>query len=256
MAKQTMYEGNYFSGDVEQYLRKCKLYIPSSDSEASDNGDVDGLQSKSYLEGLPMSQRLPVEKRYAKLKQSFQLANSNHPERTAPYEVLVDIHKTDTTGNGRARNVGRLARRYHERQKLDFSMLRLVHLLSNLNSHIREDLGAVFWAKTKLHVSAAALMTYAPMTFLMDRPAIHKGLRLLELDIACVGFGHFDVELRGQNLLSLTCRYVSTVLQISHLQINLKSKLTAPPLGIPLLWATSLNSPLYQPSYFAHNYLN
>ena len=33
-------------------------------------------------------------------------------------------------------------------------------------------------------------------------------------------------------------------------------KLTTPHLGIPLFWATSLNSPPYQPSYFFLNYFN
>ncbi|CZR50169.1 uncharacterized protein PAC_00041 [Phialocephala subalpina] len=191
---------DYFEGGTREYLAK---FI---DRRAPDLS-IDPLHGFTPLEGvdsMAIEDRLQVEKRYADLKRAYQFDSSRHPERIFQHEIMARAYKEDP-------NTSAL-----EEMNVDFLMLELVRHLSNVSTTMRQDLGSVLFAKTALHISENALTTSGPISCLMSRPAIHKGIKFLKLSFSCTSC---DTYPAGFDQFKVACQYLSNILELTHLSI-------------------------------------
>lgn len=106
----------------------------------------------------------------------------------------------------------------------DWSMIKLVRDLSNLSVQFRQEVGNIIWANTKINFPIeryGGWSSLEPLAFLFERPAMHKGIKSLQLNIPRGNIygdeiSHFKV----------TCQYLSTILELTHLRIMINGDIS------------------------------
>ncbi|KAE8440471.1 hypothetical protein EG329_007575 [Mollisiaceae sp. DMI_Dod_QoI] len=178
------YVRRFFEKGVEGYLKRC---------------DETWIRSVSRTE----------EDRYARLKEIFEFDTKCHPTRTFLYEISASVDKLPVLGNENSML-----------QTRDFPMIKVVRGLSHLSTGMRNDLGAVLWAQTKVHIHVVvgdSVSNMGPLTCLIDRPNVYNGISYLHLIVVC---GWADDSQASTNNFLLICHYLSTYLDLSYLKIT------------------------------------
>lgn len=223
----------YFRGSVNDFLEKHDKFIDVRSYSSSNAGSEDGDAAHEYPEYPNYLNSLsPVEKssaieRYENLKKSYWWEKEEHPTRTNPYTLSAMVYKSTQDPEDRMWEIdSRRRSKIHipihdestikKEEKQDFHMLAFVQQLSNLSNSIRQDLGTVMWAHTKLQFFGSAALTSGPLACLMERPGIMQGISCISLDIMSK-----DWEGHQEDSFNLICLYLSRHVKLQHLQINL-----------------------------------
>jgi hypothetical protein len=114
------------------------------------------------------------EAEYYKRKVSWRHGVTPHPSRTGDYEQTVYPLRDQA------------AMRYYEDNK-DWLVIEWIRQTSNVSLQFRKELGDVFWTRTS--INSATLCDESTIWllpgFLNERPAIHSGVKYLDLEIYC-----------------------------------------------------------------------
>jgi hypothetical protein len=185
--RRDFYRDGRFSGDYDNYLLIKAIYDGDLQSD-------DGQQQAIEPVTMTLEEREEDEKAFQKAKWEYQHQKKPHPHRSRRYNMNCTpiIH----TGS----------------PERDWSMLRLMRDLSNVNRQTRYELGKMFWTRTRLHCEELLDLTLVN-AFLLDRPAVISGIKELKLRVnAEYGWDRVDMEVYS---------HLAKTLQLDTLKVEL-----------------------------------
>ncbi|KAF8860780.1 hypothetical protein BDZ45DRAFT_724297 [Acephala macrosclerotiorum] len=179
-----------FSGDLDnfiEFLSEAVVNSPHYDPREIDEFDDD---------------QWPIP---AAEKMHSNLISRRNPSRTGPYNIDALIEKTVTHSDSVIK---------------DWTMIKLVRDLSNVNTQFRQELGEVFWAHINITLSYGGFgnwNSWEPLAFFSDSPAICKGIKSLALSLKL-----WITNPHGVVHFKLLCKYLTAPLELIHLRLRVE----------------------------------
>ncbi|CZR50168.1 uncharacterized protein PAC_00040 [Phialocephala subalpina] len=211
-----------FSGDLGTYLGEQNgfyeegNYFPDgrSLSDLSPEEQEDLSAGEQYMSVLSPEEQIEANTQYERVQKAFMLQIKTLPSRCSQYILEAHVEK-----EGGYENLPMIGGWSISQDHLirDWSMIKLVRDLSNVSVQLRQELGSVIWANTKIMFPAhkyGGWRSLEPLAFLFERPAIHSGIKSLHLNLPCS-----DRDEDGISHFKVACHYFPTILKLTHLQI-------------------------------------
>jgi hypothetical protein len=204
-----------FSKDLEHYINHLPIDI--NERELEDQSDPSLEVTVNGLKTLPQGDREQAETHFQKIKRDFHLGQQRHPARLSCYNLWADVQKEANPSDGAGAGDGQ-----EVEPEWDWPMIRLARDLSNVNTQLRQELGEFLWKRTHISFSCNAESGdnswngWEPLAFLLERPKIIKGIRILTIPLVCNAKGW-----QGVNQFNTFCRYIANVMELEHLQVDI-----------------------------------
>lgn len=199
-----------YSGDFQQFVNALPVCVlkrsPKSGYQEAQRLRKEFTRRFGHFTNLTTAYRRKYDAIFSVAKKGFRFEDQEHPARSNQY-ITNTINFTKQQPHP-----GTPGRDWH--------MIKLVRDLSNISCQFRQELGEIMWQNTRMDF-INGIFSGKPMAFLIDRPAIHKGIKSLAFDIGIINDTAEDI-----NTLKQFCRYVAAVLELTHLEIRLQATYT------------------------------
>jgi hypothetical protein len=141
---------------------------------------------------------------YESKEKASRLRLASLPGRTGEYKLIAHPIREQSAG-------------YKYRDREDWFLFEWVRQASNISVQFRKELGDVFWRRTRINVETLPRSFWILPEFLDERPAIHPGIKYLNLSITTWE----EAPKHFSKAFEIWCDYVSDTLTLEKLHLDI-----------------------------------